>query len=117
MADRGRRAARAKGAVLAFATLGITSAHMAVSVGTHRQHVIHVIFGGLYLLPIVAGALWFRLRGAPAASVAISVAYSAHVAISWSGQPMENANQIAMIAVYTPDRTNPPSSPTMRSGG
>lgn len=100
MVDRERRTARAERAVLALATLGITATHMVVSVGTHRLHVVHVLFGGLYLLPIVAGALWFRLRGALAASVAISIAYATHVAISWRGQPMENANQIAMIAVY-----------------
>lgn len=57
-------AARARVAVLALAIAAITAVHLTVSVGTHREHVIHVLFRGLYLLPVIAGAAWFRLRGA-----------------------------------------------------
>ncbi len=93
-------AARARAAVLTVAIAVITTVHLLVTVGTHREHVVHVLFRGLYLLPIVAGAVWFRLRGAILTAVAISMAYSAHIVISWHHQPMENANQLAMVGVF-----------------
>ncbi len=93
-------ASRFRAAVLALALGVITAAHLTVSVGTHRQHLVHVLFRGLYLLPIVAGALWFRLRGALLCAAASAAAYAAHAAISWRDQPMENANQAAMIGVF-----------------
>jgi putative nucleotidyltransferase with HDIG domain len=74
--------------------------HSVVSVATHPSHVIHVVLGGLYLVPIVAGALWFGSRGGILTAIAVSVAFLAHIWISWSGQAMENANQFAMIGVY-----------------
>ncbi|MGH9366518.1 MAG: HD-GYP domain-containing protein [Thermoanaerobaculia bacterium] len=78
----------------------LSSTHLAVGVGTHRLHVIHVVFRGLYLLPIIAGALWFGARGGIMASLAVSAAYLGHILLSWPKQPMENANQFAMIGVY-----------------
>jgi putative nucleotidyltransferase with HDIG domain len=93
-------AARARAAALALALAGITAAHLLVSVRTHREHVLHVLFAGLYLLPVVASAAWFRLRGAILTAGAASAAYAAHVFISWRGQPMENVNQVAMIGVF-----------------
>jgi K+-sensing histidine kinase KdpD len=93
-------AARARAAVLTVAIAVITTVHLLVTVGTHREHVVHILFRGLYLLPIVAGAVWFRLRSAILTAVAISMAYSAHIVISWHHQPMENANQLAMVGVF-----------------
>lgn len=93
-------ASRVRAALLAAIILLLAGAHSAVSVGTHSSHVIHVVLGGLYLFPIVAGALWFGLPGGVIAALAVSVAYLTHIWISWSGQTMENANQFAMIGVY-----------------
>ncbi len=87
-------------ALLAAAILLLAALHVAVSVSTHSAHVIHVVLGGLYLLPIIAGALWFGLPGGVFAALAVSVAYLTHIWISWSGHTMENANQFAMIGVY-----------------
>lgn len=100
-ADRSSASAdRARAAILAASIAAITAVHLIVTVGTHREHVIHVLFRGLYLLPVVAGALWFRLRGALVCAIAAAVAYAGHMLLSWHHQPMENANQAAMIAVF-----------------
>jgi putative nucleotidyltransferase with HDIG domain len=93
-------AARARAAVLALAIAAITTVHLTLSVGTHREHVIHVLFRGLYLLPVIAAAVWFRLRGALVSAVVVAAAYAGHMLLSWRHQPMENANQVAMIAVF-----------------
>jgi putative nucleotidyltransferase with HDIG domain len=88
----------------AFAILvtvsGLTSAHFLVAHGTHGLHEIHIVLGGMYLIPIIAAALWFGLRGGLATTALISLAYYAHIRWSWPNQPMENANQFAMIVVY-----------------
>ena len=92
--------ARARAVLLAVAIAALTAVHLSLSVGTHRQHVVHVFFRGLYLVPVVAGAVWFGRRGALLCASAVAAAYASHVAISWRDQPMENVNQAAMIAVF-----------------
>ena len=79
---------------------GLTVAHFLVTHGTHGLHEIHIVLGGMYLIPIIAAALWFGLPGGLATTAAISLAYYAHIRLSWPNQPMENANQFAMIVVY-----------------
>lgn len=91
----GRRVALLGVSVL---VLGVT--HFAIGTGTHPAHVVHVILGGHYLLPIIAGALWFGLGGGVAVSLAVSHVYLAHVLLSWSNRPMENVNQYTTIGVY-----------------
>jgi putative nucleotidyltransferase with HDIG domain len=91
---------RARAIFLGVAILLFGAMHFAIGVGAHRLHVIHVVFGGLYLLPIVAGALWFGLPGGITSSSAAAAIYLVHVLVSWPNQPMENVNQFAMIGVY-----------------
>lgn len=98
--DAQSRASPSAMALLAASVLLLAVLHATVSVSTHSSHVVHVILGGLYLLPIIAGALWFGLRGGVSTALAVSAAYLVHIWISWSGQKMENANQLAMIGVY-----------------
>ena len=95
-----RFAARLKGAVVLAAVLFLTVLHFLVAAGTHELHVIHIVLGGMFLLPIIAAALWFGLRGSLAVTALISVAYYIYVRVAWPNQPMENANQYAMIVVY-----------------
>lgn len=94
-----RRRNRRRAGLASFVLL-LAALHATVSVETHPAHVIHVILGGLYLLPIVAAALWFGLGGGLLTAVGVSAAYLLHVLLSWRNQPMENVNQFAMIAVY-----------------
>lgn len=86
--------------LIALSVVIITLAHFILGRTTHLRHVFHIVLGGTYLLPIVAAAFWFGIRGAVAASGGITLLYYAHIRISWPNQPMENANQFAMIAVY-----------------
>lgn len=48
---------RRHGALILGAFLAITAAHALLGRGTHPLHVVHVAFGALYLLPIVAAAV------------------------------------------------------------
>ncbi len=96
--DGAGRKAWARG-LIAFLLL-VSLAHFVVSIGTHRDHIIHIAFSGLYLIGIIASSLWFGFAGGMMAAFAVSLAYLAHILVSWRGQPMENANQYATIGVY-----------------
>lgn len=92
---------RARAITLVVASVAvITLVHFILGRTTHPRHVIHIILGGTYLLPILAAALWFGTRGAVATAAGITPLYYAHIRISWPNQPMENANQIGMIVVF-----------------
>lgn len=88
-------------AVLVGVVLGaISLAHYAVGVATHPEHVLHVALELAYLLPVIAGAVWFGTRGGLLAGCAAAALLGAHALSSWRGQPMENANQLAMMLVF-----------------
>ena len=100
-ATKGRvPAQRLKALAILVVISGLTGAHFLVAHGTHGLHEIHIVLGGMYLVPIIAAALWFGLRGGLVTTGLISLAYYAHIRLSWPNQPMENANQFAMIVVY-----------------
>ena len=101
MALRGApRLRRTKALTLLAAIVVLTAAHFLVSAGTHPQHVVHVLFQGLYLLPVVGGAVWFGLRGGLTASFGVGAAYSLHLLGSWRDSPIEETNQVAMLVVF-----------------
>lgn len=85
---------------LILAVLFISAADLAVASGAHPLRVVHVVFAGLYLLPIVAGAVWFGVAGGMTSSAAVTAAYLIHIAASPLEQPPERLNQYAMIGVH-----------------
>ena len=91
---------RARIGILAIAFVAISAAHVALGVATHGEHVAHVFLELGFLLSTVAGAVWFGVRGGTLAGAGAAVFLGAHAMWSWRGQPMENANQLAMMFVY-----------------
>lgn len=92
--------ARYRAVYIAAAFLVTTAVHALAGRGTHPLHVIHVVFGALYLLPIVAAAVWIGARSALGVALASAAAYVLHARTVWAGDPMENANQLATAGVY-----------------
>lgn len=91
---------RRKAIAIASTFLAITAVHALVGRGTHPLHVIHVVFGALYLVPIVAAAVWLGARAGAGLALGSAAAYVVHARGAWAGEPMENANQLAMAGVY-----------------
>jgi putative nucleotidyltransferase with HDIG domain len=83
--------------VMVFA---ISAAHFAISREDHAHHVVHVVFGALFLVPIVAAGTWLPRRWAIGIALMSTALYLVHARVSWAGEPYENANQVAMAAVY-----------------
>lgn len=86
--------------LITLSVLILAAAHLVVGRATHQLHVIHVILQGLYVVPIIAAALWFGLRGSIVTTAIISISYSGYLWLFWRNRPMENVNQLAMIVVY-----------------
>lgn len=78
----------------------ISVAHFTIGTLRHYAHIEHVVLQALYVVPIVAAALWFGISGALITLLVISTVYYSYIRIVWPNQPMENANQIAMLAIY-----------------
>ena len=91
---------RTKAAVVAVSALAISLIHFTVPTQSHDLHVIHLVLGAASLLPILIGSVWLGLAGGTLTSTLVSGLYFAHMRLSWPDQPMENANQAAMIFVY-----------------
>lgn len=90
----------ARASIVVVAVLLLAVLHFAVGTRTHQLHVVHVLLGSLTLIPILAAAVWFGLRGGLAAAVLAGAIYYVHMRLSWPGQPMENVNQAATIGTY-----------------
>lgn len=82
------------------AFLAVGAAHVLVGRVTHGQHVIHLVFGAAYLLPIVAAAAWLGRRQAVLLAAASGAVYLLHAGVAWAAEPMESANRALLAAVF-----------------
>ncbi len=73
----------------------VTTAHWCTPRDTESLHLLHVVLRKLYILPVVLSAVWFDLRGALVAALAVTVLYVPHVFFQWRGDLGENFNQFA----------------------
>jgi K+-sensing histidine kinase KdpD len=89
-----------KSLVLIFAIAVLTAGHFVVSGVTHPQHVAHVMFQALYLLPVIGAAIWFGLRGGLTAASGVGLAYSLHLLHTWPDEPMQMVSQSAMVIMF-----------------
>lgn len=78
----------------------IAAAHFALGTKTHSVHGLHILLGGLFMVPVLKGAVAFELRGGLIAAAAVSGLYLGHILWTWRDSPMANADQYAMIGVY-----------------
>lgn len=85
---------------IATLVIVLTIAHFSAVNGAHSLRAIHILLAGMYIIPILAAALWFGVWGGIITAVAISLAYFAHMRIAWPNQPAVNASQMGMIAIY-----------------
>ncbi|MFV1978148.1 MAG: HD-GYP domain-containing protein [Myxococcota bacterium] len=87
------------GAIAALVA-SITLAHALIGRASHEEHVVHVALRAAFLIPILLGAVWYGAPGAAAVAGATSAILLIHIRTAWLGDSWENANQLAMIAVY-----------------
>jgi putative nucleotidyltransferase with HDIG domain len=87
-------------AFLAFTVALIGVAHFTMGTFHHQIHVEHVILQALFVVPIIAAALWFGLRGAMTVVAIVTVIHYVYMRVVWPSLPLESANQLAMLVIY-----------------
>ena len=85
---------------LAGTTLVAAGLHAWTPAGPHAWHWLHLVAGKLYYLPILMAAAWFGARVTAAVTSAVSALSVAHIARSWAGLPMVQAEQLAEIVTF-----------------
>ncbi|MCB1042263.1 MAG: HD-GYP domain-containing protein [Acidobacteria bacterium] len=86
--------------ILAGSIILITLFHYTTGVGAHVQHAFHLFLRMAYMVPLIAAAIWFGMRGFFFTVIPICIFYGTHVAIQWQGQVAENMNQIVTLLTY-----------------
>ena len=59
-----------------------------------------VLYGELYILPIVLAGFWFGLRIALATSLTITFCYAPYIAMHWQGFSLVDFDRILSLALY-----------------
>jgi putative nucleotidyltransferase with HDIG domain len=82
------------------AVVALTVGHFFAASAARSQQAVHVALQALYVVPVLAGAIWFGLLGGAIASVAVAAAYSLHLWHAWPGEPLDYLNQSAMVVIF-----------------
>jgi putative nucleotidyltransferase with HDIG domain len=96
--DVKRRSRKGYWIAAGFGVIGV--AHIVVGNATHAQHLVHLVFGAAYLLPIVAAAAWLGARPALLLSAASAATYLLHARTVRNGEPMGMGNALVLSAVF-----------------
>ncbi len=85
--------------LLVSLVVAVTVAHVSVQ-EIHWFPGVRVLLAGMYLMPILAATMWFRLWGGLLTTAIISICYyvQAHLELTRPGRPDEH--QLAMLVVY-----------------
>ncbi|GAB4258857.1 MAG: hypothetical protein Kow0092_06670 [Deferrisomatales bacterium] len=94
------RERRRKLLILGLILVAVSLLHFTTSTQGHWPHALHVFFRKLYFLPIVAGAVWFGMRGALGVSAAVIAVYIVHVRLNWAPEPFERIDQVGEMASF-----------------
>ena len=81
-------------------TVVLTAMHFVIGTRSPSLHWVHVLLAGFYLVPIMIASVAFERRGGLVASAGVSLAYLAHLMLSWDDSPMANLDQYAWFGVY-----------------
>jgi class 3 adenylate cyclase len=86
-------------AALAVAITAISIVHYTTRLDTPAFHAVHLIFRGLYVVPLICAAYWYRFWGGLIAFMLVIAIYLPHIFLEWKGNLNENLNQVAFLGV------------------
>ncbi len=87
-------------ATLASLVAVVALLHYLIPTTTHAQHQVHIVARKFYLLPLVAAAAWFGLRGALVTAGIVTALFVLHAILDWPGNYMEQANQFGELVAF-----------------
>jgi len=83
--------------IIVFLVVSISVLHYYTEISRHKYH---VLYQGLFFLPVMLAAFWFGLRGGFSTSVAISVILTPFTVIHWQAFSSSDFNEIMEIVLY-----------------
>lgn len=78
----------------------VTALHFATQTDDPLLHAWHIFFRKLYFIPIVAGAVWFGIRGAALTALSAVGVYALHLVFDWPRFHLERMNQLGEMASF-----------------
>lgn len=74
--------------------------HFVTRTGDPSLHAWHIFFRKLFFIPLLAGAVWFGLRGALLTLVSVVLVYTLYLVYDWPGVHWERMNQIGEMGSF-----------------
>lgn len=90
-------ATNAKIALISIMVIGITFAHYSTELKAHHYH---LLYQGLYFLPVTLSAFWFGLRGGLLTSLSITIVYLPFTILVWAGFSSRDFNSVMEMMLY-----------------
>lgn len=95
-----RRTNRNRWLTVLFVIVLVTVCHWATPPVSGWVHALHILLRKLFIVPILLGAIWFRIRGAVISAAIVSIVYAPYILIAWTGRIAENLNQSGEIVTF-----------------
>lgn len=64
------------------------------------EHHFHILYQGLYFIPVVLAGLWFGLRGGMASSAGITFLYIPFIYLTWNNFSSMDLNNVMELTLY-----------------
>lgn len=94
------RESRTRLALVIVGIAAISAVHFLLGMDSSAARAGHVIFGALYLVPILASALWYGWKGGVLCAATAAVVYLGHVVTSWPAVVLVGGTQFAMMSTF-----------------
>src|SRR4030067_2347030 len=92
-----RRSKKLKIIFLFASVLTITLCHYVTEFTAHHYH---LVYQGVYFLPITLAGFWFGLRGALSTSLSITILYLPFTIMHWEGFSGDDFNNVMEMVLY-----------------
>jgi len=86
--------------LLASVILLVGTLHFVTRTGDPALHAWHIFFRKLFFIPLLAGAVWYCLRGALLTAVGVIGVYVLHLVYDWPRLHWERMNQVGEIVSF-----------------
>ena len=88
---------KAKVAIIVLLVVIVTFFHYFTELGAHH---FHLLYQGLYFIPVMLAGFWFGLRGGLATSIGITIFYLPFTIMKWSGFSPQDFNSVMEMVLY-----------------
>ena len=88
---------RSRVLLIVFLVMSIAALHYSTGMSRHKYH---ILYHGLFFLPVILGGFWFGLRGALSTSAGISIVLIPSTVMHWNAFSSDDFNNIMEVVLY-----------------